>query len=105
MCVGGLRADGPGTDPKPSLGQALHRLAGSTYTEKLSKEGGVLRLRRNASDREIIEEFYLAALSRFPTKVELASLESALSQASGKQDSRPRSWRISCGRSSFLRSL
>lgn len=80
----------PERNPKPSLGQALHRLAGATYTEKLSKEGGRIGrlLQRNASDREIIDEFYLAALSRFPTKVELTSLESALSRAAQKQDSR-----------------
>jgi hypothetical protein len=80
----------PERNPKPSLGQALHRLAGSTYTEKLSKEGGRIArlLQRNASDREIIEEFYLAALSRFPAKLELTSLESALSEAAQKQASR-----------------
>jgi hypothetical protein len=80
----------PERNPKPSLGQALHRLAGSTYTEKLSKDGGRIGrlLQRNASDREIIEEFYLAALSRFPTKGELTALESALGKAAQKQDPR-----------------
>ena len=80
----------PERNPKPSLGQALHRLVGSTYTEKLSKEGGRIArlLQRNASDREIIEEFYLAALSRFPTRMELTSLESAMSRAGQKQASR-----------------
>ena len=71
----------PERNPKPSLRQALHRLAGATFTDKLSTEGGRIDrlLAGNASDREIVEEFYLAALARFPSPQELAGLEAALS--------------------------
>ena len=59
-----------------SLTQALHMLAGPTYTGKLSGKGGRIDrlLRSAASDREIVEEFYLAALSRFPTLEETGQL-------------------------------
>src|SRR5262249_43733868 len=60
----------PERDGKANLGQALHMLVGPTYTQKLSKEGGTVdRLLKNeASDRQIIAELFLAALSRFPSK-------------------------------------
>ena len=67
----------PERDSKPNLFQSLHMLVGSTYTEKLSKEGGRLGrlLQTGASDREIIEELFLAALSRLPTEGEQAELQ------------------------------
>ena len=59
-----------------SLAQALHMLAGPTYTDKLSAKGGRIDrlLRSAAADREIAEEFYLAALSRLPTPEETTQL-------------------------------
>lgn len=80
----------PERNPKPNLRQALHQLAGSTYTEKLSVEGGRIDrlLKAGASDRQIIEEFYLAGLSRFPSKEEMTSLEAALRSAASKNQSR-----------------
>jgi len=59
-----------------SLAQALHMVAGPAYTDKLSEKGGRIDrlLRSAAADREIVEEFYLAALSRFPTPEETAQL-------------------------------
>ena len=59
-----------------SLAQALHMLAGPAYTDKLSGKGGRIDrlLRSAATDREIVEEFYLAALSRFPTPEETGQL-------------------------------
>ena len=70
-----------------SLGQALHLLAGSTYTGKLSGKGSRIGrlLTAGASNAEIIKEFYLAALSRFPTAEELGELEQWL----GGRQSRP----------------
>ena len=55
-----------------NLSQALHMLVGSTYTEKLSKEGGRLNqlVQKKASNEEIIDELYLASLCRFPSTVE-----------------------------------
>ena len=59
-----------------SLAQALHMLAGPTYTDKLSGKGGRIDrlLRSEATDSEIVEEFYLAALSRFPAPEETGQL-------------------------------
>ena len=76
----------PERDMKPSLLQALHQLAGPTFTAKLSREGGRVDrlLRRQASDEAIIEELYLAALCRFPTESEQAALKDMIR----RQDSR-----------------
>jgi hypothetical protein len=54
--------------PEPNLPQALHMFAGPTYTNKISQEGGRLDrlLRKGASDGEILDDFYLAALTRLP---------------------------------------
>lgn len=67
---------------QPSLAQALHMLAGPTFTEKLSGEGGRLDqlLGSGASDTEIMEELYLTALSRFPRKEEREKLNQVIAQ-------------------------
>ena len=69
-----LRDVVPEPGGKPSLDQARHMLVGATFNQKLSKEGGRLQrlLKSGASGREIIQELYLAALSRYPTERELA---------------------------------
>ena len=76
----------PERDMKPSLLQALHQLAGPTFTAKLSREGGRVDrlLQHKASDEAIIEELYLAALCRFPTEAEQAALKDMIR----RQDSR-----------------
>ncbi|HJT77700.1 MAG TPA: DUF1549 and DUF1553 domain-containing protein, partial [Gemmataceae bacterium] len=70
----------PEKNNQPNLAQALHVLAGSTYTDKIARKGGrVDRLvERGASDREAIEELYLAALCRLPTERERAELEALI---------------------------
>ena len=70
----------PERDSSPSLEQALHLYAGTTYTMKLMREGGWLDrvLADGASDEKIIEELYLMALSRFPGPEEQAALQSQL---------------------------
>jgi hypothetical protein len=72
----------PERSNKPSVARALHTLVGSTFTDKLSREGGRLDrlIRRGASDGEIIEELYLAALSRFPTPQEVTELRGAITR-------------------------
>ena len=77
-----IRDSIPERDGKASLTQALHMLVGSTYTRKLSQEGGRIDqlLKRGTSDREIIEEFYLAGLARFPTEEERVALEGMIRQ-------------------------
>ena len=66
----------------PSISQALHVYAGDTYTSKLTQEGGRLDqlLESEESDGPIIEQLYLAALSRLPTRKEQTELEGALEQ-------------------------
>ena len=77
----------PDRPTKATLAQALHMLAGYTYTDKLSGKGGRIEklLSKGATNREIIEELYLAALSRFPTETEQVELEKLF----GQQGSRP----------------
>ena len=71
-----------------SLAQALHMLAGSTYTAKLSKAGGRLDrlLKSGASDRQIIEELSLVARSRFPTAEEQAALEEMIRRRPSRRE-------------------
>ena len=74
----------PERDRQPNLRQALHILVGSTYTEDLSlKNGRISQLLKNKmSNSQIIEELYLATLSRFPTKKEKIELENLLQEKS-----------------------
>lgn len=67
----------PEDKPQLSLLRSLHRLVGATYSNGLVGKGGRLdRLIANEStDQEIIEEFYLAAVSRFPTDRERSELQ------------------------------
>jgi hypothetical protein len=67
----------PERDAAPKLTQALHMLAGTTYNEKLWKEGARVfdMYQAGAPDDKIIAEVYLSAFSRFPSKSELADLK------------------------------
>jgi hypothetical protein len=82
-----IRNSLPSGHPEPNLPQALHMLAGPTYTGKISQKGGRLdqMLQKGASDDEIIAEFYLAALSRFPELDEKQELLRVLSQRSSRR--------------------
>ena len=77
----------PEINLSPNLSQALHMLVGTTYTDKISKKGGRLdRLIQNeASHRTAIREFYLAALSRFPSATEETELEGILQASPSKR--------------------
>ena len=70
-----------------NLAQALHFLAGPTYTRKLSAEGSRVHqlLQDGASDADVIEELYLVALSRFPSVKEREALEETLPQLGSRQ--------------------
>ena len=83
-----LRNAIPERSGKANLSQALHMLVGSTYTEKLDREGGRIdRLLKNgASDGEIIEELYLATLSRFPTEEEQTGLQKIMGRRSSRRE-------------------
>ncbi len=70
----------PERDGKPNLGQALHIMAGATYTDRLGEGNSRLAklLKAGASNAQIVEEFYLAALTRKPDPEETAELEKIL---------------------------
>ncbi len=72
----------PERDATPKLTQALHMLAGSTYNDKLWADGArVFELyTAGASDETIIEELYVAALSRLPTRTEVRNLKVLIAQ-------------------------
>ena len=78
----------PERDMKPSLLQALHQLAGPTFTAKLSRQGGRVDrlLQRQASDEAIIEELYLAALCRFPTESEHGALKGMIRRRDSRRE-------------------
>lgn len=71
---------------EPSLNQALHLLVGSTYTERLAGEGSRLArlLDAGATDGEIIEELYLAALTRYPRPEERDGLAQLVQRNSSR---------------------
>ncbi len=77
----------PERDAKPNLSQALHMLVGSTYNDKLWTEGARVHemYRSGAGNRRIIEELYLAGLSRFPLPQEVADLEGLIEQTPSRE--------------------
>src|SRR5204862_4920703 len=79
----------PERNAKPNLSQALHILAGTTYNDKLLTKGGRIDgwLTRGASDKEVVEELYLAAFSRIPTQEESGELVKLLGQSSDRKES------------------
>jgi mono/diheme cytochrome c family protein len=75
----------PERNVQPNIEQAMHLLVGDTYTEQLSGEDGRLDqlMKRTSLDiRDIIREFYLAALSRYPIEEELAAIEELMNAQS-----------------------
>ncbi len=72
----------PERNNKPNLAQALHTLAGATYTNRIASAESRLgkMLAANASDDQIIEEFYLAALTRPPAREEVEELKKILAR-------------------------
>jgi hypothetical protein len=83
-----MRKNLPVGPPKPNLLQALHMLAGATFTSKISQEGGRLEqlIKKGASNEEIINEFYLAGLTRLPTPQEKAELLKFLALRSARRE-------------------
>jgi hypothetical protein len=77
----------PERNSKPNLAQALHVLAGATYANRLSTPNSRLArlLKSGASDEEIFEEFYLAALTRFPKPEEMQELKAILAQRGDRE--------------------
>lgn len=71
----------------PNLGQALHILAGTTYVHRLTEAHGRLAqlLNSGATNERIVEEFYLAALSRFPTVEETKEVQGILATRESRE--------------------
>jgi len=78
----------PVARPQPNLLAALHMMAGPAYNEKITSKGGRLSglLQKGASDEQILDEFYVAALTRLPTAEEKADLLKFLSQRSSSRE-------------------
>jgi len=82
-----MRTMVPEARPKPNLGQALHQLVGSTFTDRISHDAGRIHrlIAGGASDREIIEQLYLLSLTRFPTVEEESELLRMISEHSSRR--------------------
>lgn len=74
--------------PDPNLAQALHTLNGDTLTAKLrDPKGRIARLlKENKPHDQIVEELYLATVSRFPTEAELAASRELKEEAASPAD-------------------
>jgi Protein of unknown function (DUF1553)/Protein of unknown function (DUF1549) len=76
---------------EPTMVQVLHLTNGSTLNEKLRAPGNrlnkLLRLRREGmSGAALVDEIYLACLSRYPTEVERSSLLALLPSPGEKSE-------------------
>jgi hypothetical protein len=71
----------------PNLSQALHTLAGASYVDRLSSKDSRLSrlLAAGAPDAKIFEEFFLAALGRFPSPDETEALQQVLAQRANRE--------------------
>ncbi len=78
----------PAGPPQTSLLAALHMMAGPAYNAKISSDGGRLSglLKKDATDEQILDEFYLAALMRFPTPEEKSELLKFLAQRQSRRE-------------------
>jgi len=67
-------------DNHANLRQALHMYVGETYTKKISQPGSRIdeMMAAGQSNREIVENIYLAAFTRYPTATESSQLEAAI---------------------------
>ena len=96
-----LRNTLPVRDDRANLVQALHMLVGSTYTKKLGQAGGRVDQLVNGggTDGELIEELYLATLTRRPTPEEASSLEDLVTARDSRADAfTDLMWALLCSR-------
>lgn len=77
----------PERDMSPKLAQALHQLAGTTYNERLSGKGSraAALVEKQASNRAIIDEFFLAAFARGASDAEAAALEKLMAATPSRE--------------------
>ena len=83
-----LRDTVPERRVKPNLSEALHMLTGSTFTNRLSREGGRVDqlLETGVSDKKLVEELFLLALARFPTEEEQTELQNELAKRPSRKE-------------------
>ncbi len=81
------RSSVPERNGHPNLSQALHMLAGASYVDRLSSKDSRLSrlLASGATNDKIFEEFYLAALGRFPSPDETQALEQVLAKRADRE--------------------
>lgn len=72
----------------PDLAQALHLVNSPAMHNKVTAAEGRLSklLAGNASDRDIVDELYLAAFARFPTDQERADIDQTLQEVSPRTE-------------------
>ena len=82
-----LRSMLPEKRPQANLGRALHSLAGSTFTKKLSQKKGRINLLMKAelSDNKIIEDLYLRTIVRRPTQEETTKLKTMITEKNSRR--------------------
>jgi hypothetical protein len=91
----------PERSGKANLRQALHMLAGPVYNEKLAAPEGRLQrlIQAGKTDGEIIEEIYLAALSRLPDRQEKEELQKLIGESGDRNEGlKNLVWAILCSR-------
>lgn len=96
-----LRSTIQDRDEQASLAQALHMAVGSTYSQTISQPDGRLMKMINggAANRQIIDEFYLASLSRFPSDLEQKELADMVQQRGSREQSlESLVWALLCSR-------
>jgi Protein of unknown function (DUF1553)/Protein of unknown function (DUF1549) len=65
---------------EPSMSQVLHLANGDTLNSKIEASGNRIDHMLGADDHSVVEDLYLAALSRFPSPAERQKLSAALGQ-------------------------
>ena len=72
----------------PDLSQVLHFANGTALHEKITAATGRLAtsLKANKTDDELLEELYLTALARLPTKEEAATVREVLAESKSREE-------------------
>ena len=91
----------PERSGKANLNEALHMLAGAAYQDKLAAPEGILRRMWNEgrTNDEVIEQFYLAAYSRFPEMAESKAIRGLIASNGNREEAlRDFVWALLCSR-------
>ncbi len=84
-----------------TVAQGLHMLAGDTFNERISREGGrsARLLESGADDQAVIEDLYLATLSRFPSDKERSVVGELIASGPSREESvQSLTWALICSR-------